>query len=139
MLERTAGDGGLAEEADAERMPEAELPSRLRLAIGRLARVLRRHVAGELTMSQWSALSTIARCGPLRIGELGELEGVSVPTLSRLVADLEALGLVERRTDPADARAHRLTVTAAGRQRLARVKADYTAVLASQVDAMSPD
>jgi DNA-binding MarR family transcriptional regulator len=124
----------------ADRAPSAEeLPGRLRLAVGRLARLLGRHAAAELTLSQWSALSTIARSGPLRIGELGELERVSVPTLSRLVADLEALGLVERRTDPADARAHRLTVTAAGLQWLSRAKAGYTAALADQLGCLSAD
>lgn len=134
---------GMTTEADTtDRGPAApaarELPGRLRLTVGRLARLLARQVdADDLTVSQWSALATIARCGPLRTGELGDREHVSVPTLSRLVSDLEARGLVERRLDPADARAHRLTVTAAGRQWLGKKHA-ATALLAGLLDDLSP-
>lgn len=115
-----------------------ELAGRLRLATGRLTRLLGRQTAAGLTLSQWSALATIARYGPLRMGELAARERVSGPTLSRLVAGLEAEGLAERRADPADARAHQLTATLAGRQRLAGQQAASTALLAGLLAGLVP-
>ena len=50
----------------------------------------------------------------LRIGELGADVVLSQPGMSRLVARLEARGLVQRVDDPADARACRIRLTAAG-------------------------
>ena len=50
----------------------------------------------------------------LRITELGEDVLLTQPGMSRLVARLEARGLAQRVTDPDDARASRIRLTAAG-------------------------
>jgi DNA-binding MarR family transcriptional regulator len=50
----------------------------------------------------------------LRITELGEDVLLSQPGMSRLVARLEARGLVQRDDDPDDARAQRVRLTPAG-------------------------
>ena len=50
----------------------------------------------------------------LRITELGEDVLLTQPGMSRLVARLEARGLVERVDDPDDARASRIRMTPAG-------------------------
>jgi DNA-binding MarR family transcriptional regulator len=50
----------------------------------------------------------------LRISELGEDVLLTQPGMSRLVARLEARGLVERVDDPDDARACRIRLTASG-------------------------
>ena len=50
----------------------------------------------------------------LRITELGEDVLLTQPGMSRLVARLEARGLVQRVADPDDARASRIRLTAAG-------------------------
>jgi DNA-binding MarR family transcriptional regulator len=50
----------------------------------------------------------------LRISELGEDVLLTQPGMSRLVARLEARGLVERAADPGDARACRIRLTASG-------------------------
>jgi DNA-binding MarR family transcriptional regulator len=44
------------------------------------------------------------RGGPLTVGELAARLGLSLPTVSGVVADLDRAGLVERRPDPADRR-----------------------------------
>lgn len=106
-----------------------ELVQRFRLAVGRLSRRLNYQTKRELTLSQWSALATTARRGPMRLGALAAHENVSPSVLSRLVADLEAGGLVQRRADPEDARASLLTATAAGQRRLAAVRAASSELL----------
>jgi DNA-binding MarR family transcriptional regulator len=57
----------------------------------------------------------------LRIGELGGDALITQAGLSRLVARLETNGLVERVADPADGRAARVRLTAAGADAQRRV------------------
>jgi DNA-binding MarR family transcriptional regulator len=57
----------------------------------------------------------------LRITELGEDVLLTQPGMSRLVARLEARGLVQRVDDPADARACRIQLTPAGAAAQGRV------------------
>ena len=65
-----------------------------------------------LSRAQWRALAHLQRCegtNQSRLAELMELEPIS---LARLIDRMEEAGLVERRSDPADRRAHRLYLTA---------------------------
>ncbi len=74
----------------------AELAERLRTIITPLARQLRQHANGGLTPSLLSAIGTIARKGPITLGDLAAQERVSPPMITKVVASLEAQGLVER-------------------------------------------
>lgn len=62
-----------------------------------------------------SALSVLTFGGPMSLGALAKAEQVRAPTMSKLVADLEAEGLVAKRADKADKRGVRIEVTAKGR------------------------
>ena len=93
---------------------EAELVSRLRLAVTRLARRLRTQLPGQLSPSQQATLSTVERLGPLTLGELSSAERVKPPTMTKIVAALEEQGLVSRTVDSADRRVARVQATAAG-------------------------
>src|ERR1700747_3152014 len=88
--------------------------TRLRVAIARLSRRLRRHDLAGLTPPQLAALSTVERAGPLRLGDLAAAEGIAPSTLTRLVTALEEMGLVRRHADPRDARASTLVITPRG-------------------------
>jgi DNA-binding MarR family transcriptional regulator len=93
---------------------DRDAAARLRLALGRLGRRLRRPGLGELSQSQLSALSTVSRCMPVRLGDLATREGVSASTLSRLVDSLVERGMVVRTRDPGDARSSHVSATADG-------------------------
>src|SRR6201986_3225172 len=92
--------------------------TRLRVALARLSRRLRRHELAGLTPTQLAALSTVEQAGPLRLGDLAAAEGIAPSTLTRLVAVLEELGYVRRDADPKDARASTLAITALGHETL---------------------
>lgn len=116
----------------------AEAAARLRTAIARLNRRLRQQTVGELTLSQWSALVAVETGGPMRIGDLAEHEHVSAPTATRLVASLEAEGLVRREVDDVDRRATVVSLAEAGRQALAELRRKRTEALAGRLAALSP-
>lgn len=58
----------------------------------------------------------IERFGPIGVVELSERAGRDYTTVSRQVAKLESLGLIERRPSPADRRVHEAVITDKGRQ-----------------------
>jgi DNA-binding MarR family transcriptional regulator len=108
---------------------DTDLAADLRLAVGRLARRLRQLQLAGLTASKVSALASVDRLGPVRLGDLAAAEGVTSPTLTKLVDSLEAEGLVARSADATDRRATRVSVTPAGRARLKQIRSDRDAFL----------
>jgi DNA-binding MarR family transcriptional regulator len=113
--------------------------TRLRVAIARLSRRLRKHELAGLTPTQLAALSTVERSGPLRLGDLAAAERIAPSTLTRLVSALEDQGYVERRAVPGDARVWELVVTARGREVLDRIRQESTVLLADSLLTLSPD
>ena len=113
-------------------MPE-ELAPRLRWAVTRMARRLRQEAGTDLGPSQVAALATIERHGPLSPSELAELERIKRPTATRILRHLEEARLVERVKDPEDGRGAILSITAAGRTHLRRLRARKTAYLATRL------
>jgi len=102
----------------ANDMPTATdtaLASTLRLAVMRLARRMRAERADtSLTLSQLAALATLDRHGPLTPGELAAHEKVQPPSMTRLLAVLEAADLVTRTAHPTDGRQVVMAVSPAG-------------------------
>lgn len=121
-----------------ETMNPAETAARLRVAITRLARSLRSSSPGGLTQSQWSAMVTIEKHQPVRVGDIAEREGVSPPTATRLVATLETLDLVTRQVDPADRRSAYVSLTQAGRAKLDWARKMRTAALNRRLSSLPP-
>ncbi len=69
----------------------------------------------EVSMREYDVLYTLSKCRePLRISELNRHVLLSQPALSRLVDRLAERGLLQRRSDPADGRGVRLSLTGAG-------------------------
>jgi len=122
-------------------MPVADpaLASALRLSVLRLARRLRAERADTaLTLSQLSALSTLDRHGALTPGELATHERVRPPSMTRLVAGLEEVGLVERSAHATDRRQVVLEPTQAGRALLREDRRRRDAWLSRQVRELDP-
>ena len=79
--------------------------STLRGAVMRLSRRLRHQRVDEsLSPTEMSVLARLARCGSATPGELARKEHVQPPSMTRIVAMLEAKGLVRREPHPDDRR-----------------------------------
>ena len=86
----------------------------------RLARRLRNEREDtSLTLNQLSAMGTLARLGPLTLGELAAAERIQPPSMTRTVSALEARGLVIREPDAGDRRLVIVRLSDAGSQLLA--------------------
>ena len=117
----------------------AALADRLHSAAIHLLRRLRREDdASGLPAPQLSALSVIVFGGPVTLGQLATAEQVRPPTITRLVAGLEADGLVTRETDAADRRVVRVAATARGAKLLREGRARRVASLAQALGGLKP-
>jgi DNA-binding MarR family transcriptional regulator len=112
--------------------------TRLRVALARLSRRLRRHELAGLTPTQLAALATVGHSGPMRLGDLAAAEGIAPSTLTRLVTALEDSGYVRRYADPSDARASTLAITAHGQDALERIRTESTRALAASMQLLAP-
>jgi DNA-binding MarR family transcriptional regulator len=113
--------------------------ARLRVAVLRLARRLRKHDLAGLTPSQLSTLSTAGQFGPVRLGDLAAAERIAPSTLTRLISVLEAQGYVRRDAAPGDARAFLVSVTDEGHDVLLRIKNEATSLLTEILMTLPPD
>ena len=120
-------------------LTEAEIAARLRLSTTRLARRLRKEAGSGRSPSQGSALAAGHNHGPLTLGVLAEHERVAPPTITKVVAFLEAEGLVVRSADPTDGRVSRVATTKAGNALVAESRRRKTAWLSTQVGELSRD
>lgn len=111
---------------------DAELATRLRLAVGRLHRRIRL-ASNDVPPLQLSTLATLDQCGPLRSGELAQREAVTPPTMTRVLTALVERGMVVREQDPTDARSVLVSLSHAGRATLARVRSERTALLGARL------
>ena len=116
---------------------EAELASRLRLAVTRLARRLRTQLPGELSPSQLATLASVERLGPITLGELSTAERVKPPTMTKIVACLEEQGLVSRTVDQTDRRVARVEATGSGLAFLDDSRQQKDAYLAQRLRSLS--
>lgn len=87
---------------------------RLRRAITRTSRRMRREAGGRLTPTQLATLGSISRQGVTTPGKLAEIEGVKRPSITRVLGSLVEAGMIEKRPDPDDGRCFLLSVTADG-------------------------
>jgi DNA-binding MarR family transcriptional regulator len=94
-----------------------DIAAALRSSAARLARRLRAEAGhAEYTTAQVGVIRALLERGSATTSELARIEGVRPQSMSATVASLEAAGIVDRRPDPADARASRVFVTPGGEQ-----------------------
>lgn len=111
---------------------DPEAVSRLRRAIGKLARLLNAAAASEdLTPTQASVLAIIGFRGPIGPTEVARIEGINPTMLSRIASKLDAAGLIRRTPHPHDQRAALLEATEAGQAVSDRIREKRSAAVTS--------
>lgn len=83
---------------------------------------LARELHPDLDGAAYGLLALLQDAGPLRASALVTRLGLDKSTVSRQIASLVDLGLVDRAPDPVDGRAQVLSPSAEGAARLARIR-----------------
>ncbi|MFC0082742.1 MarR family winged helix-turn-helix transcriptional regulator [Aciditerrimonas ferrireducens] len=142
MGRQRKGSGPLPAGAGALGAPEVSTGSDAAEAVAEaltaLAVNLVRRLPRELSLTSLATLGDLQRCGPQRLTQLAQLEGVAQPSMTALVSRLEEEGLVARSPDPADGRAVLVAITAAGEALLARRRHTGTQLLAARIRELAP-
>ncbi len=117
----------------------AAAADRIHSAAIRLLRYVRREdQASGLSAPQLSVLSVLVFQGPQTMSELAAIEQVRAPTMSKLVADLERRGLIERSADRDDGRISRISASRKGRALLEEGKRRRLARLVAALSKLKP-
>jgi DNA-binding MarR family transcriptional regulator len=119
---------------------QTQLAEALRDAITRLNRRVRQaRPVGDLTGTQLSALTSLELAGALTPRELADVERVQPPTMTKIVAKLEARGLVQRTPHPTDGRQVILSSTGLAREILGQYDTVRDEWLAERLAELTPD
>jgi DNA-binding MarR family transcriptional regulator len=102
-------------------------------AIHLLRRLRREDAATGLSPARLSALSVLVFGGPMRISDLARAEQVKTPTMTPIVAALEAATLIARDKDEQDARASVVRATSRGQKLMEEGRARRVATLAADL------
>jgi DNA-binding MarR family transcriptional regulator len=91
--------------------------------VNQLRRVLRSGIRTEITwealpMAQVELMQSLAERSPARVNDIAERLHLAQSTVSGLLGQMMAAGLVTREVDPADRRAAVVTLSDAGRRQL---------------------
>jgi DNA-binding MarR family transcriptional regulator len=117
-----------------------ELATRLHsVAIHLLRRLQREDARLGLSGARLSALSVLVFGGPRTLGKLASAEGVSPPSMTRLVTAMEAEGLVVREKNAADGRSVIVRASAEGERILVRGREQRVEALAGWLSALTAE
>ncbi|MFD6391029.1 MarR family winged helix-turn-helix transcriptional regulator [Nocardia sp. NPDC055029] len=112
----------------------------LSLAVVRLTRHLRgRRADAQISLTQLSALATLARDGAMTPGVLAGKERVQPPSMTRVIASLSDLDLVQRRPHPTDGRQIIVSLSPAGRALVADETHAREAWMTDQLSRLRPE
>lgn len=88
-----------------------------------------------VSMAKLSVIGQLNRVGPISPTELATREGVKVQTLTRMLAELESEGWLDRAPHERDGRQSLLSLTSLGKKRLAEGAQTIDASLAAIIEA----
>lgn len=87
----------------------------LMMSVGLLVRRVRAAVAShDLSWTQTTIMARLAKGGPATAADLARAEGMKPQSMGTVVAELEELGLVERKPHPSDGRQRMIQLTEHG-------------------------
>jgi homoprotocatechuate degradation regulator HpaR len=136
MAQKTRNRTKSAIPKNAHRVPMRDFSRSLPMALLRAREAvmrqfrpsLRKH---DLTEQQWRILRALAAVDAIEVTELAHVACLLGPSLSRILRDLEARGLIERRALETDLRRGLLSISAKGVRLIAEIAPTSEAIYAA--------
>lgn len=128
--------GGAATDPSEHDVAIGAVEEQFGLLINRIRNGIRdraERIAPGLQPAGYKLLSMVTRCGSIRAGALAEMLATDKSAVSRLIHQLEELGLVARTPDPEDGRASLVVATPEGARRMESTRASEQAMLYQQL------
>ena len=140
-MPRSAASGATPRTAPPEpdRCRPGTLAGELRIALVLAGRRMRfERSSEEITDGQYSVLAALSKNGAMTPGELAERDHVQPPSMTRTVARLVGMGLVQRAEHPTDRRQVLVTITAAGDREVRETRRRRDAWLSRRLAELTP-
>jgi DNA-binding MarR family transcriptional regulator len=93
----------------------------------------------ELSLTALSTLATVERTGPRRLTDLALCEGITQPSMTALITQLEQLGFVGRQADERDRRVVLVAITRAGQKYMRTSRRNGASVFERLMDQLDAD
>ena len=106
-------------------------------ALAALASLAVRRTSRQLSLTATSTLATLERTGPRRLTDLAVNEGVTQPSMTAIVTQLQDLSFAERRRDSADRRVVLVAITSAGGEHLRTMRRAGASVFRALIDKLT--
>lgn len=110
----------------------------LRQATQRHAAIFASGIGGDLTPTQWAALSKLHEAGPLSQNLLGRQTAMDAATIKGVVDRLTRRGLTTAAPDAADGRRLMVALTPEGSERVRRLVPHAHAITAETLSPLTP-
>jgi homoprotocatechuate degradation regulator HpaR len=133
---KSSNSTGPAGKTAARRVPMREFSRSLPMSLLRAREAVMRHFRPSLrnhglTEQQWRILRALASIDAIEVTELARLAFLLGPSLSRILRDLEARHLIERRVAKADLRRAVVSISAKGLKLIEAVAPSSEAIYAA--------
>jgi homoprotocatechuate degradation regulator HpaR len=136
MARKKSGNGSREARASTHRVPMREFSRSLPMSLLRAREAvmrqfrpsLRRH---DLTEQQWRILRALAAIDAIEVTELARTAFLLGPSLSRILRDLDARGLIERKTAKTDLRRGVISISERGIKLMEEVAPSSEAIYAA--------
>lgn len=127
-------------EVDVPNITTPDLATKLRPLLLRVTRNMRSQRADtSTTLSELSALHTLMVHGPMTARDLAAQEAVRPPSMTKVLAKLEALELLRREPDPTDKRQSLLVITPNGAELVEAENQSRATWLTQQLAKLTPE
>ncbi len=93
----------------------------------------------DLTEQQWRVLRALSAVGEIEVSQLARATYLLAPSLSRILKDLDARGLIERRLDAADMRVGIVRIARRGTELIETVSPQSEAIYAEITARFGPE
>jgi homoprotocatechuate degradation regulator HpaR len=136
MVRKNSENSGSEAQASVRRIPMREFSRSLPMSLLRAREAVMRHFRPSLrdhglTEQQWRILRALAAIDAIEVTELARVAFLLGPSLSRILRDLEARQLIERRVAKADLRRGVVSISARGLKLIAAVAPTSEAIYAA--------
>ncbi|WP_353111634.1 MarR family transcriptional regulator [Microbacterium sp.] len=120
-------------------MDREDIIPRIVMSAHALARIAAQDARNDAPSAQWRLLGILEPGNPLRVGALARAARTTQPGMTRLIGELERVGLLARTPDPDDSRATLVAITPAGADALHEWRREFRTTLAPRFADLDDD
>lgn len=131
------GADGMSAESEIDALERALWAVMNRLSHRRFGDSIAQAAGYDLPPTSWTLLEFLSRSGPIRVSEIAAYSGVDISSVTPRLQALERDGFIARGADPKDGRVSLISIGAAGREAIEKMRTARRDLFAKAVQGTS--